>query len=184
MKKILLSTQPKWCEKILSRVKTIELRKAMPQASTPFKVFLYCTKEKTKGDEYWVIEPEIVYCANGSIIGEFVCDHIEQIDCSPHLFDKKLEQVSKDSCLTVEEIGSYLGYDALGQPKVGYGWHISDLVTYDSPKELSSFGKPCSLFDKRVCVSRTLCGEQKRVCDGSRRLTRPPQSWCYVEEIK
>lgn len=33
-----------------------------------------------------------------------------------------------------------------------YGWHISDLKIYDKPKELSEFG-----------------------------LTRPPQSWCYVE---
>lgn len=36
-----------------------------------------------------------------------------------------------------------------------YGWHISDLKIYDEPKELSEFG-----------------------------LTRPPQSWCYVEEVK
>ena len=36
-----------------------------------------------------------------------------------------------------------------------YGWHISDLKIYDEPKELSDFG-----------------------------LTRPPQSWCYVEEVK
>jgi predicted transcriptional regulator len=37
--------------------------------------------------------------------------------------------------------------------KMGYGWHISDLKIYDEPKELSEFG-----------------------------LTRPPQSWCYVEK--
>ena len=35
------------------------------------------------------------------------------------------------------------------------GWHISDLKIFDEPKELSEFG-----------------------------LTRPPQSWCYVEEVK
>ena len=34
-----------------------------------------------------------------------------------------------------------------------YGWHISDLKIYDKPKELSEF-----------------------------KVTRPPQSWCYVEE--
>ena len=36
-----------------------------------------------------------------------------------------------------------------------FGWHISDLKIYDEPKELSEFG-----------------------------LKRPPQSWCYVEELK
>lgn len=34
-----------------------------------------------------------------------------------------------------------------------YGWHISDLKIYDRPRELSEF-----------------------------KVTRPPQSWCYVEE--
>lgn len=38
---------------------------------------------------------------------------------------------------------------------VPYAWYISRFVIYDMPKELSEFGK-----------------------------TRPPQSWCYVEEIK
>lgn len=42
--------------------------------------------------------------------------------------------------------------DYLGNEKTGYGWHISKLKIYDEPKELSEFG-----------------------------LTRPPQSWCYVE---
>ena len=42
----------------------------------------------------------------------------------------------------------------LGNGKRGYGWHISNLKIYDKPKELSEFG-----------------------------LSRPPQSWCYVESI-
>ena len=36
-----------------------------------------------------------------------------------------------------------------------YGWHISDLKIYDEPKKISEFG-----------------------------LTRPPQSWYYVEEVQ
>ena len=55
-----------------------------------------------------------------------------------------------------KEIDDYLNGEK------GYGWHISDLVIYDKPKELSEFFTP---MGKRP----------------SYMLERPPQSWCYVE---
>jgi len=49
-----------------------------------------------------------------------------------------------------------------------YGWHISDLVIYDKPKELSEFMKAEYNYGKIHLPPS--------------KLYRPPQSWCYVEE--
>jgi len=46
MESVLISIQPKWCELIASGKKTIEVRKTRPKLDTPFKVYIYCTKDK------------------------------------------------------------------------------------------------------------------------------------------
>ena len=48
---------------------------------------------------------------------------------------------------------------------VGYGWHISDLKIYDTPRELREF----------TGLRQTKFGAEPGP------ITRPPQSWCYVE---
>ena len=40
MKSVLLSTRPKWCEKICYGEKTIEVRKSAPK-EVPFKAYIY-----------------------------------------------------------------------------------------------------------------------------------------------
>ena len=45
MKGVLISIRPKWCEKIASGEKTIEVRKTAPK-QVPFKCYIYCTKPK------------------------------------------------------------------------------------------------------------------------------------------
>ncbi len=80
---------------------------------------------------------------------------------------------------------------ANGKKNEGWGWHISDLVIYDKPKELSEFATFCDknvnhcancehyLFDNDDLNGyRRWCGVYRR-----KPLTRPPQSWCYVEEV-
>lgn len=47
MKAVLISIQPKWCKLILRVKKTVEVRKNRPKAKTPFKVYIYCTKDNT-----------------------------------------------------------------------------------------------------------------------------------------
>lgn len=39
---VLISIRPKWCEKIISGEKTIEVRKTRPKMDTPFKCYIYC----------------------------------------------------------------------------------------------------------------------------------------------
>ena len=68
------------------------------------------------------------------------------------------------TCLSIEEWLKYTD----GHKGPVYGWHILDLKIYDEPKLLSSFTKPYGTIIKAF---------------DSPYIQRPPQSWCYVEEI-
>ena len=46
MKAVMLSLRPQWCEKIFNGEKTIEVRKTRPLIDMPFKVYVYCMKER------------------------------------------------------------------------------------------------------------------------------------------
>ena len=71
-----------------------------------------------------------------------------------------------------------------------YGWHISDLKIYDKPKELCEFHQPCKNLEEyegEVYCDCFNCdyGEDSDygVIACRRTITRPPQSWCYVERL-
>ena len=70
---------------------------------------------------------------------------------------------------------------AIGDKGRCYGWHISDLRIYDTPRELSEFQRaidPCVFCMERIARECTDC----KKWGGN--IKRPPQSWCYVEAIK
>lgn len=149
--------------------KTLEVRKTRPKLETPFKGFIYCTKGGIQGVK-GLDDPFKWLSLQGKVIGEFVCDHIYECrDIAGRCF---LEL--NGSCLTLDELNAYSGDKTL------YGIHITELVIYDKPKALSEFRAPCKLFRERLCGGRTLCGEHKGICDGTRTLTTAPQSWGYV----
>lgn len=157
MKSVLISIQPKWCELIANGKKILEVRKTRPNIKTPFKCYIYCTKKfYRKGDGYF----QGKYC--GKVIGEFVCKSILPISITysdPN--NKSALREFPYTCLTDKEIMDYLG-----NGKQGWGWHISNLVIYDKPKELSEFYKP---------TLPTFLRYEDDV------IKRPPQSWRYVE---
>ena len=62
-----------------------------------------------------------------------------------------------------------------------YGWHISNLKIYDSPKQMSAFKGLCKI--EVGCWECPYYNYTTAECDG-RIIKRPPQSWCYVEELK
>lgn len=162
-KAVMLSIRPKWVEKIASGEKTIEVRKTRPKLETPFKCYIYCTRGG--------VVPSAQKKQHGKVIGEFTCDAITRVNICGFWDDsgKQLDNRLKDTCLTSEEFRNYLGEN------VGYGWHITDLRIYDAPKCLFEF------WAERLCnrePSAFGCGE---CCDCDK---RPPQSWCYVEEMK
>ena len=184
-KAVLISIRPKWCELIASGQKTIEIRKTRPQIKTPFKCYIYCTKDNKA--QFWIAKSYFYLDdhahnafdkrGNGTVIGEFACDEIKTIDIPyPAYWTERHKRELDNSCLTLQQAHSYLRSDC------GYGWHISDLIIYDRPKTLTEFMKPCDPDPDGV----PLCLQCKRLgenygCGGT--ILRPPQSFMYVEEM-
>ena len=185
-KAVMLSIQPRWCELIAAGEKTLEVRKTRPKLETPFKCYIYCT---AGDDKLWIADAvrrnwwgntHVAHLchakdcggmnlANGKVIGEFVCDKIYELAPLNHSPDN----TEQKACLSREEIVQYLkGH--------GWGWNISDLIIYDKPKEISEFKKhnrDC-YFDN-LGIATPKCSECT-TCN----LTKPPQSYCYVEELR
>ena len=174
MKSVLISIKPKYCELIVSGKKTVEVRKTRPKTATPFKCYIYCTKDfYRKGDGYFQGK-----CC-GKVIGEFVCDKITEFYPSMdlnRLTSNHIQMVDK-SCVNMRDLYNY------ANDKILYAWQISDIVIYDKPKELSEFRK----YKIKECWYADL-GLAKRDCPDCKDITcfvsRPPQSWCYVEGLR
>lgn len=128
MKAVMLSIKPKYCEFIASGKKTMEVRKTRPKLETPFKCYIYMTKSNLFGDRK-AYKDRLA----GKVIGEFVCDGIILMADSGVYFASITDYDVTGCCLNYRELHKY------GNGKNLYGWHISDLVIYDKPKELSEF---------------------------------------------
>lgn len=166
-KAIMLSIRPKWCEKIASGEKTIEVRKTRPKLDTPFKVYIYCTQSGVALGAWG---------KHGKVIGEFTCDRIDRL--APANEPYGIYDIDDDYVLqTCLENGALWDY---GHGTSLYGWHISDIKIYDKPRELREFKK-----SNRDCFYADL-GLAKRDCPDCKNsgcfLERPPQSWYYVED--
>lgn len=168
MKSVLISIRPKWCELIASGEKTIEVRKTRPKIETPFKCYIYETKARSDMPTFVDEDGHVLYTGRGQVIGEFICDYV-------------YENISYDceaSFVSVSELKKY----ANGKPL--YGWHISDLKIYDKPREL----KKLCVWKK--CNSCKISGYESTACRYDEDckvpvvITRPPQSWCYVEGLE
>lgn len=196
---VLISIRPEWVEKILSGEKTLELRKKKPKLEAPFKVYIYCTNQKNtilwNAQSYIYIDDHnhnaFDRCWNGSVVGEFVCDKITWLTHIGFsglpgirlaaMYDRYTIDGSFDfseSCLTAPQIEKYLG------GKDGYAWHISDLKIYETPKELTEFHtwKKCKSCSKTGYESTACIYDEN--CMVPVAITKAPQSWCYLEELK
>ena len=177
MKSVLISIQPQWAEKIAKGEKTIEVRKTAPQ-EVPFKCYIYETKGQYVKFTHGA-HTKYGY-GRGKVIGEFICDKVYPIKNRGSSFSVADEEqsvtneIARQSCLYYDDMVSYFGN------KDGFGWHISDLKIYDKPKELSEFRKPCDRF-LDCCTCRRLVHNEYMSCDN--KITRPPLSWCYVEDL-
>ena len=127
-----------------------------------------------------------------NVLWKFVCDKIEEFSIPyPAYFgevNRHTRELIENACLNLLEAHLYLG------KKNGYAWHISDLVIYDKPKALSEFTTYCKEQDKDDpncddCIYFEPCrgvdfDESDCHCNGHKPITRPPQSWCYVESLE
>lgn len=180
-KAVMISIRPKWCEKICSGEKTIEVRKTRPKLETPFKCYIYCTMDHpyisvSCGElDKLNYRTNTVGRCNGKVIGEFVCDRIFPIDVYDNgcIKDWNFECMWQ-ACLPYEGIAAYIGRE-----KRGYGWHISNLKIYDTPKALSKFSRPFENCIDKVC-DEFGCAS----CENGGHIKRPPKSWFYAEEFR
>ena len=148
---------------------------------------------------------------NCKVIGEFICDEITPYFTEFYDEDNVFQAIYQyadedkdaqiavatndgvdngiliDSCLTFDEIKAYIGCD---KDKF-YGWHISNLVIYDKPKELREFYIECQMNCEHCEMwgyTRVNADEFDMDCKSDwfnhKPLKRPPQSWCYVEEVR
>ena len=192
-KAVLISVRPKWCEKIVNGEKTIEVRKMRPKLNTPFRVYIYCTLPKYPHEDFIATDyPKPQFYGGGKVVGEFICDRIDWIVrvgymgsaepirlcvCDPRtMITQPIDGLLNSICLTAESLASYLASTE------GYGWHISGLKIYDAPRELGELRRACP--NSFYCESCAMYRENDGTCGNeSLRLKRPPQSWCYVEEM-
>lgn len=191
MKSILQSIKPQYCELIASGKKTIEVRKTRPKLDVPFKVYIYCTKDKlltkshNNGNIYLsenkyksALEKAGNVTLSGKVIGEYVCNNIEPKYCANGI--ATYYENEQGTCLSDAELQMYA--DGV---KPLYFWHISDLKIYDKPKELSEFHKPCINPGMKICELCEFADFENTDVLFPRCinvLIHPPQSWCYVEE--
>lgn len=169
-KAVLISIRPEWCNLILCGKKTSEVRKRYPKAPDlprPFKCYIYRTQIPGRlidiikdGDklDYYLPEGEepTIYHGKPTFI---------------KTMPDKGGIVAEFECDIIENLWSW-SLSEYVQPlsgctcltakeiadyangKPAYGWHISNLKKYPHERPLSDFG-----------------------------LKRPPQSYCYVEEL-
>lgn len=174
---VMLSIKPKWCELIESGKKTIEIRKTRPKIEPPFKCYIYQTKAPVSvsfsGTGKHISEYDKTYWytgKQGNVIGEFICDEIIEDNRGEFAIEFSIL-----GCMPLDQQKKYAPKATL------YGWHISDLVIYDKPKDLDDFYR----FRKCDACER---GDESNACiyDDKcivpAKLERAPQSWCYVDE--
>ena len=159
-KAVMISIRPEWCEKIANGEKTIEVRKTRPKKKkNPFRCYIYCTQGR---------DARRLRGSWGKVIGEFTSDgfwigsprNTNPIFCMAACMDGfDTEKYAKD--------------------KILYGWHISDLKIYDTPRELGEFERPyeCGECNAKWASECNACYEENKI-------KRAPQSWCYVEEVE
>ncbi|MBO7714597.1 MAG: hypothetical protein J6S85_13560 [Methanobrevibacter sp.] len=159
-KAVLISIKPEWVEKILNGEKTIEIRKTMPKCELPCKVYIYCTKnrhlacvvDKNGAELFYTCNNETAFITGGYLgNGKVVAEFM----CG-----QTINKFDIDGLKFYDMLDMFLEQSCLTQEQLtkylgdnlGYAWHIEDLKIFDKPKELSEF-----------------------------KLTKAPQSWCYVE---
>ena len=162
MKSVLISIRPEWCGKIASGEKTVEVRKTRPKLETPFCAYVYCSSVKAMSllpyVELHAQTNGLVDVWNGKVFASFVCDRTDTIvpATEPYgIYDVDDDYVLQ-TCLANGALWDY------GNGATLYGWHISDLRIYDTPRDLSEFTGFC----------KTKFGAEPVP------ITRPPQSWC------
>lgn len=149
---VLVNMSPQRCEDAASERVTVEIRKSRPSMDTPFKCYIYCAIDGNPyGHQIFInTKKGIKEIFTGAVIGEFICDEIIE-----DYEGENSDILCNQGCLTPDELIAYR------ENKPLYGWHISNLVIYDEPKNLREFRKPGGVYYAGI-----------------------PTTWKYVEKLK
>ena len=199
MKAIMMSIRPQHVANILNGIKTLEIRKKFPIDYVGW-VYIYCTKDNKQRlyPVYLLDKSNHVFkrayredkidnrtnYLNGKVVARFWCDKVEEIKRIYPSWDTKIfawetetlaeGEIENKACLSSKELRNYLAFK-----ENGYAIHITKLEIFDKPKEISEFMrasyKGCPFENTQTCHNNT----DGRYC----KLTRAPQSWCYIENI-
>ena len=194
MKAVYRSIKPYWLYLILIGKKTIEVGKNFPKAVDWNKeVFLHCSKDMKSFKRIPEKDREWMQKYLGKVACRFVCGRIDTIGkrginnnfdyCYQSLnmfgnddIEVEITAIQK-SCIPKAELNAY-GATSMRL----FAWRISDLKIYDKPRESGEFLCKCN---KKYCTGcEDFCDEGEtsfRMCGGLKVVTRPPQSWMYVE---
>ncbi|MBO5435139.1 ASCH domain-containing protein [bacterium] len=174
-KAILLSFSPSQLDLIIRGEKTLEIRKNKPDIKTPCKCYIYCTKGKGPNDIYYIANYDENnqymgdYQANMTVCGEFICNEIERIDVPYPAYSSQLEaRILEQSKLPYHDLHMYARHDAV------YGFHISELKIYNSPKSLDDFAPWNSKSDGFRPLNHNADIHKKRCIS-------PPHNWRYID---
>lgn len=166
MKAVLISINKPHTDNIFThKKKKIEWRKKPLPLTTH-----YCYETKNKG-------------GIGKVRGQFeVVQNIEFDPLNHRLYSPDLIE---DGCVPIEDLIEYANGDVI------YGNVLESVEEYDKPKELRRFQKPCICTSEYEgeeymdCLNCDLAGDSDYgIVACNRPITRPPQSWCYVEVLK
>ena len=179
MRDVLISLKPYYYYLIGENIKKVEVRKSYPKAEDWSRNSWFYMSRDEKSFAKIPKEFQEKYRKHFGKVGmRFVCDRIYQYSTTQNCegVDITDEEMTKASCLTKNEIEDY-EFSAEAKEnciyKIGvYGWHITDLVVYDEPRELSEF----MLYNVRTYID-----EESGLPMPTHEIARPFQSWGYVK---
>lgn len=212
-KAVMISIRPKWCEKIASGKKAIEVRKTRPKLQTPFKCYIYCTRDKHLAFMQNQTGTNLIACmnaetaipvggflGNGKVIGEFTCSKIELVvrgtsgKYAGRLFVKVPDPDGGIRFSGYKEIKAYEKQMCLSESEiVGYLSHSEPrgrggYLWHISALKIYDTPKELSEFQRATDPCDSCRAEYTWECTGCKKLSgdikRPFQSWGYVEELR
>ena len=190
---ILASIKPYYYYLIAEEKKKIEVRK-MALKNLPQDIAFYMSKDEKSFAKIPKEFQEKYRKHFGKVGLAIVCNKITRYNCDK-IFDEYFiagyigaYMPLKEMCLTNKDLIEY------GKGRPLYGWHISDLKIYDKPKELSEFRAynfksmngtdVCGNYDCKYYQDSGSYMIPPSCAKNGCRITRPPQSYMFVEEVQ
>ena len=184
MSSLLASLKPYYYYLIGEGIKKIEVRKTYPKADHWDRAVSFYMSKDEKSFAKIPKEFQDKYRKHFGKVGlKFVCDKVYEAkwvrDFEYGNWYWDIRYNPQDDCLTPMELAKYIGDN-----EIYYGWHISDLVIYDKPKELGEFKKAGFMTEEQWLYNlypNTHCHYEawaKRFD-----IAKPPQSYMLVEEL-